>query len=394
MIRRHREVRGWSQARLAEVLCQASGRPTVTRQEVYRWEAGRRVPRFWLPFLAEVLDIPRATLERATVASATAPDPAATLAELMPKADPLDQLSAATGRRVGAQAARDLAARVHSLRLADDVLAGRDLIAPARRELTAALRLYRDGTHTTDVGRSLLTAIGELAQIVGWIESDAGQHDQAERTYRLGLSAARQADDSTLAANIAGSLAYQWANTGREREALPLALAALAEAGPDAHPTTRALFHDRVAWAHTQTGDAQAAMRALGDAHDVLTAGHPDEAPEWAYWVSDAELNVMDARVYTELHRPLRAVPLLRDVLTRYDAAHTRELALYLSWLVIAYADAGEPEAAAETAARMLALSADVASDRTARRARVVLRRLNDFADVPEVRAVLAEYAA
>ncbi|SKA11958.1 DNA-binding transcriptional regulator, XRE-family HTH domain [Marinactinospora thermotolerans DSM 45154] len=392
MICRARKERGWSQSRLAEELAQVSGRSTVTRQEVYRWEKGRRVPRFWLPHIATALDIPRDRLERAIAANGASddsPDPAATLTTLLPDGDPLTPLTASTGRRVGAQDARDLAARVHGLRLADDVLAGRDLVSPARRELAAALRLYQEGRHTEAVGRSLLVAIGELAQIVGWIESDAGHHDRAEATYRLGVSAAREAGDLTLAGNVAGSLAYQWTNTGRQREGLALARAALDDAGPDAPGKARALFFDRVAWAHASIGEAQAAMRALEHAHEALVAAEPEAAPEWAYWVSEDELRVMDARVYTELRRPLRAVPLLRDVLNRYNAAHARELALYLSWLAVAYADANEPEAAAETTARMFALSADVASDRTAERSQVVLCRLADFEDVPEVRAVL-----
>ncbi|GAA2916234.1 hypothetical protein GCM10020221_10090 [Streptomyces thioluteus] len=84
---------------------------------------------------------------------------------------------------------------------------------------------------------------------------------------------------------------------------------------------------------------------------------------------------------------------MLRGVLSRYDATHTRELALYLSWLVVALADANEPEEAAATAERMIALSADVASERTAERTRVVLARLGEFRDVPEVRAVLESVA-
>jgi hypothetical protein len=101
----------------------------------------------------------------------------------------------------------------------------------------------------------------------------------------------------------------------------------------------------------------------------------------------------MESRVYTELRRPLRAVPLLRGVLGEYDATHTREMALYLSWLAVAYADANEPEEAAATAERMLTLSADLSSERTAERGRVVLARLAEFRDVPEVRAVLESAA-
>ncbi len=287
----------------------------------------------------------------------------------------------------------DLQQRVHGLRLADDVLAGGDLIRPALRELRSAVRLYREGAHTGEVGRELLVQIGELAQIAGWIASDAGQHAEAERIYRLGLGAARQAEDHTLAGNLAGSLAYQLSNTGREVEGLDLARAALHGAGPDAPPKARALYLDRVAWAHTKAGgveNAQQAMRALGEAGEALAEdSEGTESPAWLYWVDAGELQVMESRVYTELRRPLRAVPLLRDVLSRYDATHTRELALYLSWLAVACADANEPEEAAAIAGRVIDLSRDVASERTAERVRVVLARLAEYAEVPEVMAVL-----
>jgi hypothetical protein len=135
-------------------------------------------------------------------------------------------------------------------------------------------------------------------------------------------------------------------------------------------------------------------MRALAEAHEAMASEDSQESPEWAYWVSPEELDVMDARVYTELRKPLRAVPLLQEVLSRYDSTHTRELALYLSWLAVALVDANEPEEAAATARRMLDLSADFASDRTAQRNRVVLTKLEAYSDVPEVRDVLNTYAA
>lgn len=49
LLRRLRRARGFSQVRLAEKLCQVSGRTTVSRHEVSRWERGERAPdRFWL----------------------------------------------------------------------------------------------------------------------------------------------------------------------------------------------------------------------------------------------------------------------------------------------------------------------------------------------------------
>lgn len=393
-LRRHA---GKSQRQLAALLCSLSGTQSVTRNEVSRWERGERVPEAWVPFLAAALTVPEAQLRQAVDYArgdrlAQLPGAAATLAQLLPPGDPLEVLTARSGRRIGADTVQGLAGRVHGLRLADDVLTGGDLIAPAFRELGAAVTLHRESTYSGEVGRALLVQIGELGQIAGWIASDAGRLEDAERAYQLGISAARQAGDGPLVANLAGSLAYQWSNNGREREGLELAQAAVAEAGEDAPGKTRALFFDRVAWAHTRAGEAQSAMRALGEAHDALGAEDGQEAPLWAYWVSREELEVMDARVFTELHRPLRAVPLLTDVLGRYDATHARELALYRSWLAVALADANEPEQAAEEAVRVIELSGDLASDRTAARTRAVLQRLQPFEDVPEVRTVLAEH--
>lgn len=386
-----------SQRGLAERLCAVSGVPSVTRNEVGRWEQGRRIPEAWLAAIATVLGVPLDDLERvAAWARGERPDSLpgalATLADLLPDGDALTPATATHGRRIGASTVASLAARVHALRLADDLLAGRDLIVPASRELAGAVRLHRERSYSDATGRELLLQIGELAQISGWIASDAGAHADAERAYRLGISAARQTGDGTLTANLAGSLAYQLTNTGRELEGLDLVRAAVDEAGPDAPGRTRALFWDRVAWAHAKAGRAHAqdAIRALGAAHEALTEEGGPEAPQWAYWVSRAELDVMDARVCTELRRPLRAVPLLRRVLDRYDATHARELALYLSWLAVAYADANEPEEAAAAAARMFDASADVASGRTDERGRVVLARLTEFEDVPEVREILA----
>ncbi|WP_184536595.1 helix-turn-helix domain-containing protein [Micromonospora polyrhachis] len=52
-----RRAHGWSQPELAEQLCIAAGLPTVTRNEISRWERQQRIPgSFWLGLLAAVLE--------------------------------------------------------------------------------------------------------------------------------------------------------------------------------------------------------------------------------------------------------------------------------------------------------------------------------------------------
>lgn len=64
LIRDLRVALGWSQARLADRLSDRAGHSTVTRDEVKRWESGKRTPGpFWLAHLASVLEVPLGVLE-------------------------------------------------------------------------------------------------------------------------------------------------------------------------------------------------------------------------------------------------------------------------------------------------------------------------------------------
>lgn len=389
---RLRREAGKSQRRLAEILCELSGRPTVTRHEISRYERGERVPRFWLPYLAQALGVSLDLLERLAYAAPPERDASAGSPADTTVASPDGEGGLLTGlhseqsrRRIGPETIAGLRTRIHALRLADDVIAGGDLLTPAVREFEAATRLHRESHYSPEVGRALLGAIGELAQIAGWIASDAGQHERAERIYRLGVSAAREAADRTLAANLIGCLAYQTTNVADPKTGLALAASALDEAADHAPPRARALFIDRLAWANARSGRTSEAIRLLGVAADALHRSHAEDDPPYLYWVDEAELRIMEARVHTELHRPLRAIPILTEVLGEYDATHARELALYLSWLAVALTDANEPEEAARTGMRMLDLSVGMPSDRVFRRSQTVATRLASFRNVPEV---------
>ncbi|WP_326613310.1 helix-turn-helix domain-containing protein [Streptomyces scopuliridis] len=389
MIRRLRTAKRWSQQRLAVEICRAVGVPvdSFTRGDIYRYERGKRTPRDWLPALALALGVPLEEFEAALATQSVAPQ---TVDDFLPEGEPLAPLRTKQGGRLGMGDVEGLAGRIHGLCLADDVLAGGDLIGPALRELRSAVKLYREGSHTEEIGNALLSQIGELAQIAGFIAADAGRRDEAQRIYQLGLSAAKQADAETLVGNLAGSLAYMWSNNGEAAKAVQLATAGLADGAP---PKARALTLDRLAWAHTQAHEPQPAMRALAQAREALDQSDGEESPPYLYWVSHDELTVMESRVYTELHKPLRAVPILQKVLSRYDVTRTRELALYSSWLAIAYADANEPEESAATAARVISMSGDIASERITDRIQTVVERLQEFAEVPEVREVLEAVA-
>jgi tetratricopeptide (TPR) repeat protein len=405
MLRRLRAGAGLSEEELAIRLNRLARRDTLSRTEVWRWEVeyeGRTVGPYWLPHLADTLDVPVGQLQAARAVSRavrraqTVPSPstpADVLASLLPPDEPLAPSGTTMGRRVGTEAAEAILRRTHGLRLADDVLAGGDLIEPVVRELRAALDLFNSTCHTEAVGRALLVGIAELAQLAGWVASDADGAD-AGRYFRLGIAAARQAEDPTLLGLLTGTYAYYLSNTGETGRAVDLAHLSVASTGPGSPARARTSALDRLAWVTTQAGQAQEALRAVEESAEALSdyVQGDDTDRRWLYWVGEDETTIMRARVYTELHRPLRAVPLLRRVLEGYDATHTRELALYLSWLAVALVDANEPEEAATTARRVLELSAAVPSARAQGRGRVVLDALRRHQDVPEVADVLTEW--
>lgn len=308
--------------------------------------------------------------------------------------DPPQVAELRAGRRVGDGLVAKVEARIVTVRRMDDFVGGGDLAAVVDSELQATAQLAADASYSEPIGRRILTALGELAQLAGWANSDAGNHATAARCYLAGVKAAHAAGDRPLAANLLSSLSYQAANNGQEREAVLLARSALHGARAEATPRTRALLSDRVAWAHTKAGQAAETDRALAEAGDAIAAAGPGDAdPDWVYWVDADELDVMAGRCYTELHRPLKAEPLLREVIGRYDAARVRETSLYLTWLAQTYVDAREIDEAAATALRALDLSSRVNSQRGRARVAEVREHLRPWRGLPAVADFEERYA-
>ena len=101
----------------------------------------------------------------------------------------------------------------------------------------------------------------------------------------------------------------------------------------------------------------------------------------------------MSGRCWSELRRPLRAVPVLEKALGQYSDVHARDKALYSSWLADSYIDAGEIEQAAEVVRSSLAVMGDVASVRPRQRLAAVAGRLTPYRDLSAVADLLGSGA-
>jgi tetratricopeptide (TPR) repeat protein len=298
-----------------------------------------------------------------------------------------------TGRRIGMTDVHRVAARTEQLRHLDDYVAGGDLHPAVDREVRATATLVRSASYSDAVGRRLLAVLAELCQLAGWTNTDAGRPRAAERYYAAGISADHAAGDRPLAGQLVSSLSYLLADTGKARDAVLLSQSASTGAH-DATPTVRALFGERLAWAHAQAGDRAQTDRALGQVEDDYAARTPEDDPEWVYWLTPAEIDVMAGRCWTELGAPTRAIPLLERALATYDPAAAREASLYLSWLAEAQIQAGDIDAAATRAQQALALAVTTASARTAARSVRLHTVLAPYAAMPAARDFEDAYQA
>ncbi|MFE0100081.1 XRE family transcriptional regulator [Streptomyces sp. NPDC059009] len=293
-----------------------------------------------------------------------------------------------TGRRIGSEVPGQLRERTARLRRLDDVLGGGDTYRVYVGEYQATKSLMHDSAYSEETGRALFSVLAEQAQQAGWAAFDCGKHATARGLYEASHEAATEARDRALAGNALAFLSYQRVN-GDRRAGIETATRSCATAGPDAPPGVRALLHERLAWAYAVAGLATETERALDSAASALAEVDDTPQPDWAAWVDHNELQIMSGRCWTELRRPLRAVPVLESALAAYDDTHARDKSLYLSWLADSYLTAGEVEQSAQVAGRALDFCAGVASVRPRERLAPVVQRLAKHRDVPVVAETL-----
>jgi transcriptional regulator with XRE-family HTH domain len=272
--------------------------------------------------------------------------------------------------------------RTARLRRLDDHLGGADTYSLYLAEMEATGVRAREGGESESTTRGLLAVMAEQAQMAGFSAFDAGWHAEAERLFRLSLSAAEDADDAATAANALTFLGYQsLALCGRGADYSTAAC----DMAANCTPRVRALLLERRAWAHAVERDLDQAERCLDAAASALREYDDRPDPDWTAWVDETEITIMTGRCWTVLHRPLRAITALEDALRRYDDTHGRDKALYLTFLAQAYLDSNEVERACDIAETAMDLAAGVGSARPRDRMEALVRQMEPHRTVPRV---------
>jgi transcriptional regulator with XRE-family HTH domain len=295
IIRDLRTAVGWSQSRLASKLCEVSGQPTITREDISRWENGRRSPGpFWLRHLATALQLPMTTLEEADRMDRRAflTDVAATAVAPIVAADLIRAgFAAALGDRPSADAwqAR-LVAHGH-----DYMILGADEV---RQRLTCDLLVLQqqlDKPELWGIAARLMTLYGKTfpgsdgAKAVSW--------------YRMAAEAADRSDDQATRVWVRGRAAIA---LGYEGASLPVAAMFAQQAlALDDRPSLGYL-NAIMGLAHAAAirGDTAGALDLLGQGRRVFDAAGSDDgdASDFAvpWWRMNVFVSLLAARLGNE----------------------------------------------------------------------------------------------
>ncbi|MGN2639045.1 helix-turn-helix domain-containing protein [Nocardia takedensis] len=381
MLRSRRLARGWTQAELADLVCNevervTGSRPAVDAQTISRIECGeiswpRRATRQALVAVLEVESetllglFPKRTRRDAERDGATKRRDFLVIAGLA--ASVSDETSIT---RVGVADIAEMREKFARLVDLDSYLGGADTFRIYSTELARTERILSRTNSSSAVRKSLTTLASEQAQQAGWAAFDAGFTDVALQLFNYGRRAAEEADSRDLVANSLVHISYA---TGTA-ESSAAAESACAAISPDENAKARALLDSRRAWSYAVAGDRDGAARALDAARNALD-GCADAAPSWCAWVDHGELDIMTGRAWSVLHRPDAAIRPLRRALDLYPDHWARDKSLYLTWLADAYLDEGDLENATAAVEEAFRLAAPVASVRPLARVRAVTRR-------------------
>lgn len=303
-IKRLREERGWSQARLGREVCRAAGisDAPVGRQEISRYEIGKRTPREWLPFLAQALGVTVRTLKEPYCAPEVANQK-------------LPCLDGARGEDF-ALGIREISRRLIAL---DNEMLGLPIADSAARSFKVVHRRLGNGDYASEHEREIQAAAAELAEIAGWALFNEGKWAASRRfsqeaLYLAGLCGDRSTELITLQ-NL-GMLAG-WA--GRPREELVIARSVLGQGSLT--PRVEAMFRAREGQGLAALGSSTEAAHCFARARSLLMDSTPGDEPHWAWWISEREIDRQQGRALHEARQWHNAIPTLECAMQEHPDA-------------------------------------------------------------------------
>ncbi|ANY05369.1 helix-turn-helix domain-containing protein [Pseudonocardia sp. HH130630-07] len=281
------------------------------------------------------------------------------------------------GDRLGPDDLPGLHRHMRQLVVLDNQFGGNELVRVAGRFLRSLTRQVGAGLFEPTIRTDLYAAIGELAEITGWLAFDAGRHDLVRRMNQESLYYSRLAGDTSVELLTVQNAGMHAGHLGRAYEALQLAESALS--GPyRLSPRLRALFLVRRSRALAQGGD-RAALRTLDEAMSLYDDGVSASDPQWVWWIDQRELWWHEAMCRSDLGDTSGALDAFARSADAVSAGETRSRFTHWAYLARAQVKARSWADARVTLDVLQPLALHVASDRTAAVIRAATAELREL---------------
>jgi tetratricopeptide (TPR) repeat protein len=293
-------------------------------------------------------------------------------------------------QRLGQSDVERLRENLTYLRKLDDQHGSGAVRAMTTRTFRRLRGLVEQARYDDATGQQLRALVGETASRIGWLDFDAGRHDDARRWHLEALSWARLADADSVSVGALAAMSRLAADDRQPRQAIDLAQAAQRTAGRAGTPRLRSMLAAREALGHAGSGDAANAHAALRRASAHTDTGHAGD-PVWLAFYGSADFAAHEQR----------AALMLGDLTAAEDAARTahalddpvafpRNYALGLIELADVLAQRGEVDESATLATQAVGVASELESGRVTRGLREVARRLEPHRANADVGAFLA----
>jgi hypothetical protein len=309
-----------------------------------------------------------------------------------------------TGRkRIGDEEIVQIRAVTEAFRSLDNAYGGGLTREAVIGQLISTTSLVEDTTYTEDVGRQLITAIGDLATVAGWMSHDVSIHAAAQHYFLLALQAAQEAGNPNLGAHVLSCMARQAGHLGRPKDALELIHLARYGVRHTATPTVGALLYSLEARYYAMLGRLKEFHRAAGQAEAAFADRTPAQDPAWVayfdiseYYATLGICHQIAARTGDRAEAK-RAIDMIGRALTQRDPSRMRSRAFDYVGLARACLIAGELESAEAAASMALELTGKVGSARVRDRLHEFLHESSQYSGTPIIadlrRKILARLA-
>lgn len=322
LIAQLRAERELSQAQLADMLARASGNPAITRNEISRWEQGKRHPRrYWLGWLAVVFCMSLFDLEDlARPASPTVDTDEAEAIELR-------QHVAATD--VGARTLEQLETSVDELAISYPTSPPDLLLLRVRRHLSYVGKLL-DARKTLTEHRRLLVVGSWLSLLAATCSIDLDERPAAAARLKTAASLAEHGEHPELSGWCLETEAWQAVTVGDHRRAIKLSQGAQAIAPQNSSAFIQATAQE--GRAHARLGHTRETLRVLSRVEHLVAPLKVPDRPEHHYrydpgkslayvattlsWLGDTGAELIARQVLRELEAPAYGQPRPRRAAT------------------------------------------------------------------------------